>query len=199
MYQIDGRSATLSLNNSDKDFINADILQFQELVGQDFASFKELFKALLSNALENADFNKHAPKHEEYETLVTLPISHGERAAFIQKLNACTDNADGLTLANIELLIAKSLQTPQTVEVEKIVERDLSESEMLLQFNEKELMILKAVANNRYKAGKANPQETLPELTKKMILNDNVLFDLGGEFYTGLRSSYVKKIGENEG
>lgn len=183
MFQIENRTASLSVSQADKIAINAKLTQFQQIIGQEFDSFKTLFSELLDNAIENVHFNENGVTHADNEVIVQLQDNEVERMNFLHLLSENVGNTNGITVENICTLIENS---KKTVEIEKTVERPLAENEVILSFNEKELMILNKIRSNRFAKRKVAQEETLQDLTHKMILNDNVVFNLGGEFYTGL-------------
>jgi len=200
------RTNALNYNaGKNKDVINRQIAEYQEKEGIHFADVKGLFEHLLSKGLspvipETVEVEKVIPP----DFSVILHDNKEEEEAFKLSLKSMVDtNAEALSEKTPRELIKTAVsmfpklieeneillsREPEIKEVEKVITKEISllSNQFIITLSEKEDILLNKISDNRKKRFKNVIQEQLPDLAKKMIFNDNVIFNLGGEFYTGI-------------
>lgn len=214
MYQLsEKRTNALNYNKGEqKNRINAQLAEYQQKVGVHFADVKGVFEHLLSSALsEDNTKTEIIEKEITPDFAVILHDNTDEKILFENQLKSIAeyhnDNFDEqnqrkeikiavsryleLINENLELLSREPEIIEKEVEITKQI--SLLSNQFITTLNDNELILLKAIAKKRKKYFNLETEETIEELAKKMIFNDNVVFDLGGEFYTGI-SAFTKRI-----
>lgn len=195
MFTLKGRTASISTNEEEKQVFNERLQAIQEKKGIVFTSFKDVFTHLQTMVLQDPEPQlAQGEVAVEKETLDKLAVNSQKLAQILSTLENYpkTDGLQDLEGVDLVLkIIENSLQTPQKLEPEQIeVERPLQEHEILLQLSdkrypkEKKLQLLEIIQKNRSK--KLKTSEEMGEMIENMIFNDNIVFNLGGEFYTGI-------------
>ncbi|MDX1446617.1 hypothetical protein [Lishizhenia sp.] len=207
MFSINGRTASITTNEQERESINQQLQAIQDKEGFAFGSIKDAFLHLLRNynqppateleegfvaISEDEAANLHAVNdmHSQiWEALQDyLPSPELQGKSTVEKVLHVIESNKFL---NEELLIFRQkLEDKPTT-----VERQLQAHEILLQLTdekypkEKKLQLLQFILKQRAK--KYGEEESLNELIEAMLFNDNIIFNLGGEFYTGINS--IKK------
>lgn len=200
MFQLRSRNSNITYGDEARSVINQRIQDYQEKTGKTFSSIKELFEALLSNAL--SDESTIQPKIEKQTsndfTLLTFS-NEDEFIEFTEEITSFRKKAmisDSLTDAEVlsgAMILA--VKEPEIKEIEKevikTVPQELESNQILITLSndkmgsaENKLIVLEEIQKRRNK--KFKQLEPIPELCEKLIFNDNTIFNLGGEFYTGL-------------
>lgn len=217
MFQIKNAQVSLRVNNDEKESLNTMIAEIQQNHNVTFTSVKHMFQSLVSMAANNV--NTEPETVEVVKTPEFACILHENKeqeeefkAALddIRKLdNLSTEDISSLSDVSVikmavygvptyvnkmhsDSKIITELQSKEPEIKVEYKEKPIENNQVFLTFNEKDSLILKTIAENRRKRFKKEKAETLSEMTYKMIMNDNVLFDLGGEFYTGLSGLFKK-------
>ena len=211
MFQINKRSISLTQNDEAREVLNERLREVQEVHGIEFTSINECFSQLLALA------GKAASSQPEIKEVVKAPAfsyvlaaSSQEHEAFEKELHAvaaCSISAgDGYTnediikhcvsnhLGQLNLIDSLKATKPETITetVTEFKEKELASNEFIVQMDDKQQILLQAIAARRQKKFKKNTPETYSELGKKMIFNDGTVFDLAGEFFTGL-NGFLKR------
>lgn len=200
MFELTSNAASARFTDSEKPIINQRLQEFQEKKGIVFASFKELFTTLLTDAL-----------HSENNVIkeVEKPIPDGlhlfsteNKKAFETMLEQLNEYAtkqgfqEEMPLVDIlKTVIENAENTPEIIEVEKevvkTVDKQLENNQILLTLKdegtktiEKKLILLQEISKRRHKKYGGVP-EPIEELCEKLIFNDGTIFNLSGEFHTG--------------
>lgn len=72
--------------------------------------------------------------------------------------------------------------------------KEVENNEVLIALTVNEFAVLDAIKQNRYRKGRESELIATESLIKKMIFNDNVILDLGGEFYTGFNQRSIQRL-----
>lgn len=186
MFQITGNQIGGKLSAEQVQQFNDYAIQLQQFNNQTYTTGKEFLIALLSRVIDleqqllsRDNVDPVIEEHELSPVLLRLSDQDSEIASDIITLL----NLNG-TIPQTEFLeaIKTELSTPKE-EPQKLMANQLIVT--LTNPWERKIEILQTIADNRAKKFGTAP-DTLPELAEKMIFNDNVVFNLGGEFYTGL-------------
>lgn len=199
MFQLQSRNANITYGNDAREIINQRIQAYQEKTGKTFSSIKELFETLLSNALSDESTNDSKNQKETSNDFTLLTFTN--EADFIEFTSEITSfkkkamMAESLT--DVEVLseaMILAVKEPEIKEIEKevikTVPQELESNQILITLSndkmgtaENKLILLDEIQKRRNK--KFNQLEPIPELCEKLIFNDNSIFNLGGEFFTG--------------
>ena len=199
MFQLKTPVNSIRFAPSEIEVINQRFIEFQEKKGIVFSSLKEMFSTLLNDALNSekvkpVEIEKPIPDGFHLfstENKETFEAMLGELNDYATK-QALPEEITGIDVLKTAIENAEIL--PQTVEVEKevvkTVEKTLENNQILLTLTDgenatidKKMLLLDEIKNRRFRKYKV--EETIPELCEKLIFNDNSIFNLGGEFFTG--------------
>ncbi len=212
MFQFKSRVSSLTYSEDSRAEINEQLLELQEKNGITFSSIKHAFEFMLAKCLQDEvqsiPDGKTLISVENLENLESENSRLGEHSNHLKTITDLLDNFYeniGLNRGSrthvymISELISESLRQPvtKTIEVEK--EISLAANQFILTISqadgiplEKKLQLLEIIKSNRAK--KFGDIDTLEQMMERMIFNDNNIFDLGGEFYTGISTRGLKKI-----
>lgn len=180
MYQIDKPTFSVRLNEDEQNVVNEVLQHIQSKEEKTYTFAKDVFMDVIEKAqsslqpVETNDplDNPHLSKLMDiYRENFDIPADTGGLQLLV----------DALTRVN------EPLPEAPTVEVEKEVERKLSENEVLISFTPDQFSVIKTISDNRNKRLEESMQET-PGLTiKKMALNKANVYNWHGNFFTGLK------------
>lgn len=166
---------TFRLNGENRTFVSNALQQIQTENAKTFVDFREFILFLIDEYSEKTAVNS---------------VFATERDELLQKLNTVTLENESL---QDQLSLEKSKE-PQIIEkeIEKIVERNLTNEELLLKFNETQMFVIAKIHEYRNKNFNKQPGE-MCDTVKELIFNKANLFNWGGEYATGLKMGDFKK------
>ena len=216
MYQLSERR-TNALNYSvgdHKDLINAQLKEYQENEGIHFSDVKGVFEHLLSSALSQDNTQIEPNSTEEIQEITSdniqelVPKDDQEIITYTPEFESIIESAIieigydtrptlEVLITDLVEIIKTPLDTIEPIEIEKVVEkmieRPLTENEVLLDFSEKELYALNLIARWRSSKKLVPERESIPTVIKGMVFNPGTLFNEHGHFPTGLIPKKVKR------
>lgn len=190
---------TVNIHRDELDEINKKLQTIQDFHGINPGTGRELFMSMIA-VLENqalsgiapaAKTDEQVPLPENMVTLADLESALFERTKELSdECNAKTQEIEAL---KDQLRVFEDMEVPETVEIVKYRERELSEYELLMGFSEKQMYVLKLIASNRAKRLRLRQPEDLDEIVRQMVFNRGALFNWHEEYYTGLLKKDIIK------
>lgn len=177
---ITNKSYSIRFSIEDAQGVADFVSDYQAKHGQTFENMKQLFLHMKDQLQNEAPSPQEIGEHILVSDIKDEALSYAERNNLPVESTAIQIVKDALTSEKIE-----------TVEVEKEVlkDRELSETELLLDLDEEQLQCLNSINANRNKelekiegAG----SEEIEDTAKGLMFNEATLNDWSGSFYTGI-------------
>ncbi len=199
MFVLKNRTTSITCNEEERNIFNQSLIEVQEKEGIIFSSVKDSFSRLLSIALKaESNESNETEQVEKPESILEFTESDENLTKLKSLLDEFREN-QGLSEGYlVEGLIIKAvhlaMKAPEVKEVEKEVIKEvplsIGENQLLLTITdqpklpiEKKKILLDEIHSRR--KTKKGISETKEQMLEKMIFNDNNIFNLGGEFFTG--------------
>lgn len=199
MFTLKNRATTITCNEDERNTFNQSLIEIQEKEGVIFSSVKDAFSRLLSFAIKPESTENEKPiEVEKAENILEFTESTEKLTHLKSMLDEFRSNQGLSEEISVEEIILKALilaqKAPEIKEVEKEVIKEvpisIGENQLLLTITdqpnkpiEKKKILLDEIHIRR--KNKKGISETKEQMLEKMIFNDNIIFNLGGEFFTG--------------
>ncbi len=205
MYNIpDSGQISFRLKADEKEQLQTISDQLQEENETEFSNSKEIVFALIEKvrSLESdykaSELNFEATNKvlEETEAKLNDVVFDDSLTPLFDQIKEKLYGEDDPAPETNELILGDVLEvlnqpdpTPQTItkEVEKIVERELSPDELILKLSEKQIELLKLIANWRFSKKLDAEKRTPAQVIEGITFNKPALLNWGEGFRTGIK------------
>ena len=195
MLQFKTRTNSLNYNDKDRPQINEDLSALQQKFGKEFSNPREAFEFMISYLLSTENRESETIEVEvEKEIIPENALILADLMSVTKVHNAINEirlnNSMFSEVSTNEEILDFALQSVLNPAEIQTVEKQLEGNQLILTVTDqaelpyvKKMELLDEIKKRR--ASKLGVTESIPELLEKMIFNDNIIFNLGGEFYTG--------------
>ena len=195
MLQFKTRTNSLNYNDKDRPQINEDLSALQQKFGKEFSNPREAFEFMISYLLSTENREPETIEVEvEKEIIPENALILADLISVTKVHNAIKEirlnNSMFSEVSTNEEILDFALQSVLNPAEIQTVEKQLEGNQLILTITDqpqlpyvKKMELLDEIQKRR--ASKLGVTESIPELLEKMIFNDNIIFNLGGEFYTG--------------
>lgn len=202
MYQIEKRVNSLTFNPTEIETLNPLILEYQQKIGIELGSVKDLFSHLLRFAISAEIPEIKTPIEPvtiepdpnsvilgEFDRVIMLTPNFEIALNDYNETNAISDEISltEILITALQTAVIKPEPIEKTIEVEILPENAvvLGENDVYFTLSDNEREIVDVIASNRAKRFKKETQK-VSELAHDLMFNDNTLRNLGGVYYTGI-------------
>lgn len=178
MYQIDKPTFSVRLKDDDRDVVNELLQHIQEKEDKTYTFAKDVFMDVIEKAQTSLQpVNTTDPTdHPQLQDLIEI---YRENFDIPKETSVTQVLIEALTRAN------EPPKEAPTVEIEKEVERKLSDNEILLNVNTDQMKVINKITSNRNKKLPEDKKEEVSDTIKNMVFNRANINNWHGAFYTG--------------
>lgn len=202
MFQVEKRANAVNFNPAEIDRFNTQITELAVKYNTSFTSVKEVLTFAITELLSAKQPEITIPEPVLPDNAVIL----GENDLVITQTESFKSAFDKFSVTEYDqdkpstpvLVLTDALniamQEPKIkeIEVEKEVEKPLTEHQVLLDLSAQEHLVLGEIARRRFQAGRVERLLEPSETIRKIVFSKAVLFNWAGEYWTGIEKSDFK-------